>query len=143
MARVTVSGGKEEASRYNATRVHDIFMLSMPAMWKLKIAEGADNPWLKSLNNHVGRQVWEFDPNAGSPEELADVEKAREGFRKLRFDKKHSSDLLMRMQVQKRRKENVADFVEVGWLKVRNVNSTSLVPMRETGDDVCIVYKAK
>lgn len=66
-------------------------------MWKLKVAEGG-NPWLRSLNNHVGRQVWEFDPNLGTPEELLEVEKAREDYRNLRFEKKHSSDLLMRLQ---------------------------------------------
>ncbi|XP_058113464.1 cycloartenol synthase 2-like [Magnolia sinica] len=71
-------------------------------MWKLKIAEGGgDNPWLRSLNKHVGRQVWEFDPKAGSKEELIEVEKVREGFSNLRFEKKHSSDLLMRMQFAK------------------------------------------
>ncbi|GMN29669.1 hypothetical protein TIFTF001_047951 [Ficus carica] len=42
-------------------------------MWKLKIAEGG-NPWLRTLNNHVGRQVWEFDPDLGSPEDLAQIE---------------------------------------------------------------------
>lgn len=67
-------------------------------MWKLKIAEGG-NPWLRSLNDHVGRQTWEFDPKLGSPEELAEIEKVRETFRKHRFEKKHSSDLLMRIQV--------------------------------------------
>ncbi|GAB2292124.1 CRISPR-associated protein 1, partial [Dionaea muscipula] len=66
-------------------------------MWRLKVAEG-DSSWLKTTNNHVGRQVWEFDPNLGAPEELAEVEKARENFRIHRFEKKHSSDILMRLQ---------------------------------------------
>ncbi|KAF9616602.1 hypothetical protein IFM89_030771 [Coptis chinensis] len=69
-------------------------------MWKLKIAEGND-PWLRSANNHAGRQVWEFDPDLGRPEELMEVEKAREGYRNHRFEKKHSSDLLMRFQMVK------------------------------------------
>ncbi|KAF2578016.1 hypothetical protein F2Q68_00003568 [Brassica cretica] len=66
-------------------------------MWKLKIAEGG-SPWLRTTNNHVGRQFWEFDPNLGTPEELAAVEEARKSFRENRFAKKHSSDLLMRLQ---------------------------------------------
>lgn len=67
-------------------------------MWKLKIAEGG-TPWLRTTNDHVGRQIWEFDPDLGSPEELAEIESAREAFSKQRFEKKHSADLLMRMQV--------------------------------------------
>lgn len=67
-------------------------------MWKLKIAEGG-NPWLRTVNNHVGRQIWEFDPNLGSPEELMEIEKVRLNFTENRFRKKHSSDLLMRFQV--------------------------------------------
>ena len=67
-------------------------------MWKLKIAEGG-SPWLRTLNGHVGRQVWEFDPKLGSPEQLAEIEAARENFTKNRFHKKHSSDLIMRIQV--------------------------------------------
>ncbi|OAY67252.1 Cycloartenol synthase, partial [Ananas comosus] len=66
-------------------------------MWRLKIAEGG-SPWLRTTNNHVGRQVWEYDPDLGTPEEIAEVEKAREAFRKNRFKMKHSSDLLMRLQ---------------------------------------------
>lgn len=69
-------------------------------MWKLKIAQGED-PWLVSTNNHVGRQHWEFDPVAGTPEERAEVEKIREEFKKNRLKKKQSDDLLMRMQVTK------------------------------------------
>lgn len=67
-------------------------------MWKLKIAEGG-SPWLRTTNDHVGRQFWEFDPKLGTPEELADIEEARKSFTENRFVKKHSSDLLMRLQV--------------------------------------------
>ncbi|KAJ1699481.1 hypothetical protein LUZ63_007993 [Rhynchospora breviuscula] len=66
-------------------------------MWRLKVAEG-NHPWLRTTNNHVGRQVWEFDPNFGSKEERDEVERAREVFRANRFQMKHSSDLLMRLQ---------------------------------------------
>ncbi|KAJ8471616.1 hypothetical protein OPV22_025959 [Ensete ventricosum] len=69
-------------------------------MWRLKIAEGG-GPWLRTNNNHIGRQVWEFDPSLGTPEEIAEVERVREEFRKNRFEKKHSSDLLMRLQFSK------------------------------------------
>ncbi|KAL5704253.1 hypothetical protein ACHQM5_022703 [Ranunculus cassubicifolius] len=69
-------------------------------MWKLKIAQGGD-PWLRTTNKHVGRQIWEFDPNLGTPGELAEIEKLRDEFKNNRFEKKHSSDLLMRMQMRK------------------------------------------
>lgn len=67
-------------------------------MWKLKIAEGG-SPWLRTVNNHVGRQVWEFDPKLGSPEDLLEIEKARQNFHDNRFTHKHSADLLMRIHV--------------------------------------------
>ncbi|KAK8635354.1 hypothetical protein V6N13_004095 [Hibiscus sabdariffa] len=71
-------------------------------MWKLKLAaaEGGD-PWLRTVNNHVGRQIWEFDPDLGSPEELMEIEKARLTFTNNRLKKKHSSDLLIRLQLSK------------------------------------------
>ncbi|GJR02350.1 cycloartenol synthase [Tanacetum coccineum] len=67
-------------------------------MWKLKIAEGG-NPWLRTTNDHIGRQIWEFDPTSGSVEELAEIDKLRKTFRDNRFEKKHSADLLMRSQL--------------------------------------------
>ncbi|KAH6825426.1 cycloartenol synthase 1 [Perilla frutescens var. hirtella] len=69
-------------------------------MWKLKFSDGS-SPWLRTVNGHVGRQVWEFDPSLGSPEELAEIEKLREQFRNHRFEKRHSSDLIMRRQFSK------------------------------------------
>ncbi|KAL3533202.1 hypothetical protein ACH5RR_006723 [Cinchona calisaya] len=69
-------------------------------MWKLKVAEGG-GPWLTTTNGHIGRQHWEFDPEAGTPEEKALVEKMRQDFKKNRFRKKQSADLVMRMQLRK------------------------------------------
>ncbi|KAK3121299.1 hypothetical protein QOZ80_8BG0650330 [Eleusine coracana subsp. coracana] len=68
-------------------------------MWKLKVAEGG--PWLKSGNNHIGRETWEFDPNFGSNEEREAVDSARQEFQKNRFRTRHSSDILARMQLVK------------------------------------------
>ncbi|KAL4629206.1 hypothetical protein ACB092_05G291200 [Castanea dentata] len=86
-------------------------------MWKLKngaetLREERNNDdesggstgsetWLRALNGHLGRQVWEFHPELGTPEELQQVEDARRGFSDRRFEKRHSSDLLMRIQFAK------------------------------------------
>nr|QQR13795.1 oxidosqualene cyclase 2 [Iris tectorum] len=69
-------------------------------MWKLKVAEGG-GPWMRSNNKFLGRQVWEFDPNIGTAEEIAAVEKAREDYRTNRFKVKHAADLLWRLQCAK------------------------------------------
>ncbi|QHO19928.1 Lupeol synthase [Arachis hypogaea] len=66
-------------------------------MWKLKIAE--DGEYLISGNNFIGREHWEFDPNAGTEEERAEVERLRQKFTNNRFSIKQSSDLLMRLQL--------------------------------------------
>lgn len=72
-------------------------------MWKLKIAEG-HGPYLYSTNNFVGRQIWEFVPDAGTPEERQEVEKVRQSFTN---NRSHGgvhpcSDMLMRMQVKEK-----------------------------------------
>ncbi|KAL3585599.1 hypothetical protein D5086_012466 [Populus alba] len=70
-------------------------------MWRLKIAAGG-NPWLRTNNDHIGRQIWEFDPKLTlSPEEISEIENARQNFTKNRFQCKHSADLIMRMQFEK------------------------------------------
>ncbi|XP_027080244.1 lupeol synthase [Coffea arabica] len=69
-------------------------------MWKLKISEGG-GPWLETTNGHYGRQHWEFDDQAGTVDEQAQIEKVREEFKLNRFHRKQSSDLLMRMQLTK------------------------------------------
>lgn len=68
-------------------------------MWRLKIAEGGNSPYLYSTNDFVGRQIWEFDADAGTPEEREEVENARLQFWNNRHQVKPSSDLLWRMQV--------------------------------------------
>lgn len=59
------------------------------------------SPWLRSVNNLLGRHEWEFHPELGTPDELAEVERARREFAKHRFQRKHSSDLIMRIQYAK------------------------------------------
>ncbi|KAL3533220.1 hypothetical protein ACH5RR_006741, partial [Cinchona calisaya] len=72
-------------------------------MWKLKLSEVDDDDpiCLTSSNNHVGREFWEFDPNLGTPHERALIEKVRQEFHANRFEIKHSSDLIMRIQFAK------------------------------------------
>ncbi|KAM2859927.1 hypothetical protein COP2_025287 [Malus domestica] len=75
-------------------------------MWKLKVGaetvggEGGGQR-LKSANNHLGRQVWEFHPETGTPGELQQIEDAGKAFWNHRFERRHSSDLLMRIQFSK------------------------------------------
>ncbi|KAF9619275.1 hypothetical protein IFM89_006462 [Coptis chinensis] len=68
-------------------------------MWKLKIAERSDSPWVFSTNDFTRRQFWEYDPNYGTPEERAEVEKAREKYTKNRFQVKPCSDALLQLQL--------------------------------------------
>ena len=68
-------------------------------MWKLKIAEGGNDPNIYSTNEFVGRQIWEFDAEGGTVEERAEVEAASSNYYNRRFQVKPCSDLLWRMQV--------------------------------------------
>jgi len=72
-------------------------------MWTLKVAE-ARGPWMQSVNGFSGRQVWEYssEEKTDAEDSLADrlaVDKARAEFTKNRYEKRHSADLLMRLQV--------------------------------------------
>ncbi|PWA40933.1 squalene cyclase [Artemisia annua] len=67
-------------------------------MWKLKLSKGDDDPSVRSTNHHIGRQFWEFDPCAGTPEERFQIDFMQKEFFKNKLHVKHSSDLLMRFQ---------------------------------------------
>lgn len=67
-------------------------------MWRLKVGERPNNPLLRSPNGFLGREVWEFDPNAGTVEERAEVERLRQEYTCNRFTKRECSDLLLRLQ---------------------------------------------
>lgn len=68
-------------------------------MWRLKIADGGNDPYIFSTNNFVGRQTWEFDSEAGTAEERAQIEAARQNFYENRFMVKACGDRLWRFQV--------------------------------------------
>ncbi|KAE8729895.1 beta-Amyrin Synthase 2-like [Hibiscus syriacus] len=67
-------------------------------MWRLKVGEGGNNPYIFSTNKFLGGQTWEFDPNAGIAEERAEVEEARTNFYNNRNNVQPSSDLLWQLQ---------------------------------------------
>ncbi|KAF3773103.1 Cycloartenol Synthase [Nymphaea thermarum] len=101
-------------------------------MWRLKVAEGSENPWLRTTNNHVGREVWKFEPDFWSEEDRKAIEEARANFTKHRFEKKHSSDLIMRMQFAK---ENPCDLsmlppVSIGENEIPSVEAVTVTLRR-------------
>lgn len=74
-----------------------IFFYCKYVMWSFKSGWDSDgHPLLHSLNGNIGRQAWVFDPQAGTDEDKAAVEKLREEFRRNRHEQKHSSDELLR-----------------------------------------------
>ncbi|KAG4957578.1 hypothetical protein JHK85_043958 [Glycine max] len=78
-------------------------------MWKLKLSESKEDECVRSVNNHIGRHFWEFDPDLGTEEERAEVERVRKEYNKNRFKYKHSSDLLMRLQMKLSKMENQSE----------------------------------
>ncbi|KAE8729916.1 hypothetical protein F3Y22_tig00003041pilonHSYRG00136 [Hibiscus syriacus] len=67
-------------------------------MWRLKVGEGGNNPYIFSTNKFLGRQTGEFDPNAGTAEERGEVEEARTNFYNNCNNVQPSSDLLWQLQ---------------------------------------------
>uniref|UniRef100_A0A804LR13 Terpene cyclase/mutase family member n=2 Tax=Zea mays TaxID=4577 RepID=A0A804LR13_MAIZE len=53
---------------------------------------------MQTASDFHGRQVWEYDPVAGTDEERSKVEQLRRAFTENRFRRRESQDLLMRMQ---------------------------------------------
>ncbi|KDD76456.1 hypothetical protein H632_c219p0 [Helicosporidium sp. ATCC 50920] len=77
-------------------------------MWRFKSATNVDthgrpNPYLETLNEHVGRQTWVWEPSAGTTEERKNVDKMRAEYTKNRYAQKHCSDVLFRSQMYNRR----------------------------------------
>jgi cycloartenol synthase len=67
-------------------------------MWKFRSAnDQGGHPYLVSLNGCKGRQTWEFDPAAGTPEQRAKVEELRANFTANKLIQHHSSDELLRL----------------------------------------------
>ncbi|GLT79001.1 hypothetical protein SLA2020_505150 [Shorea laevis] len=97
-------------------------------MWKVKIGEGVDGPYLYSTNNYVGRQTWEFDPDAGTPEERTQVEEARQNFYRNGRQVKPCGDLLWLMQKKLRMKKNsttnVRGVKKIAVLREKNFKQT-------------------
>nr|QBZ67934.1 euphol/tirucallol synthase [Euphorbia grantii] len=79
-------------------------------MWKLEVATGKEDPLLFSTNNFVGRQIWKFYPDIGTPDELQQIESARENYTRNRFQVKASSDVLKNLQLIK---ENQIDLFNI------------------------------
>uniref|UniRef100_A0A0D9Y0Y5 Terpene cyclase/mutase family member n=1 Tax=Leersia perrieri TaxID=77586 RepID=A0A0D9Y0Y5_9ORYZ len=71
----------------------------------VEVAEGGGMSTLWSTNGFLGRAVWEFDPNHGTPDDHAAVERARREFTDHRLGRRESADVLVRIQFAKQNKD--------------------------------------
>jgi cycloartenol synthase len=68
-------------------------------MWKLLSGSACErSPLIETLNDMQGRQMWVFDPKAGTPEQLKEVDRLRSEYSKNRYEQKNSADELLRLQ---------------------------------------------
>ncbi|KAI3960650.1 hypothetical protein MKX01_003824 [Papaver californicum] len=76
-------------------------------MWKLKVSsdQGPFSQWLFTTNNFGGRQTWEFDPDAGTLEDRAEVEKARQEYYENRLKVQASGNVILRLQQLRENKD--------------------------------------
>ncbi|KAI4334875.1 hypothetical protein L6164_013581 [Bauhinia variegata] len=97
-------------------------------MWRLKIGDGGDDPYIFSRNQFVGRQIWEFDADAGTAEERSQVEAARQHFYSNRFHIKPCADLLWRFQFIREKKFRQA----IGAVKIEDGQEIKKEDVRKT-----------
>ncbi|PNH08616.1 Cycloartenol synthase, partial [Tetrabaena socialis] len=68
-------------------------------MWKFcSASDSGGHPLLRSLNKNKGRQTWEYDPAAGTPEQRAEAERLRAAYTAGKDINHHSADELLRLQ---------------------------------------------
>ncbi|KAK7261217.1 hypothetical protein RIF29_27522 [Crotalaria pallida] len=99
-------------------------------MWKLKIGEGGEG--LISVNNFIGRQHWVFDPNAGTPEERAEIQRLQKQFTVNRFSTRQSADLFMRMQLTKENRCCSLSAAVATTMKVRDAENVTVEALIST-----------
>nr|AJR21210.1 cucurbitadienol synthase 2 [Citrullus colocynthis] len=113
-------------------------------MWRLKVgAESVgekEEKWLKSISNHLGRQVWEFcaDQPTASPNHLQQIDNARKHFRNNRFHRKQSSDLFLAIQNEK----EIANGTKGGGIKVKEEEDVRKETVKNTVERALSFYSA-
>ncbi|TVU06548.1 hypothetical protein EJB05_49769, partial [Eragrostis curvula] len=84
------------------------------SMWKLVVGQGNNDPWLCSPKDFLGREIWEFHPDA-------EIERLRREYTRNRFTHRESSDLLLRMQA---RIEAEQEGEMISWKETMNPGSS-------------------
>ena len=71
-------------------------------MWKFCSSKSDASPYFTTLNNAIGRQTWEYDPQAGTAAEKKEVDRLQTAFTANRERQPHSADELLRLQSRSR-----------------------------------------